>query len=62
MVVRDILLPERDVVRRDGDDDPSGGVLDRSPDVFVLGQASHEPRHALHFEGAPRVRWGVVRD
>ncbi|EOS98293.2 membrane protein [Streptomyces noursei CCRC 11814] len=62
VVVRDILLPERDVVRRDGDDDPSGGVLDRSPDVFVLGQASHEPRHALHFEGAPRVRWGVVRD
>ncbi|MGW5822014.1 glycosyltransferase family 87 protein [Streptomyces noursei] len=62
VVVRDILLPERDVVRRDGDDDPSGGVLDRSPDVFVLGQASHKPRHALHFEGAPRVRWGVVRD
>ncbi|MER7984916.1 glycosyltransferase 87 family protein [Streptomyces noursei] len=62
VVVRDILLPERDVVRRDGDDDPSGGVLDRSPDVFVLGQASHEPRHALHFEGVSRVRWGVVRD
>ncbi|MCK7623370.1 glycosyltransferase 87 family protein [Streptomyces sp. RS10V-4] len=63
VVVRDILLPERDPVRRDGDDDPSGGVLDRRPDVFVLGRAHHAPpRHAVHFEGAPRVRWGVARD
>ncbi|MEK2474672.1 MULTISPECIES: glycosyltransferase family 87 protein [Streptomyces] len=62
VVVRDILLPERDVVRRDGDDDPSGGVLDRRPDVFVLGQAHRAPRHAVHFEGAPRVSWGAVRD
>ncbi|BDH16335.1 glycosyltransferase family 87 protein [Streptomyces hygroscopicus] len=62
VVVRDILMPERDVVRRDGDDDPSGGVLDRSPDVFVLGRAHHRPRHAVHFEGAPQVRWGVVRE
>ncbi|UQA94263.1 glycosyltransferase family 87 protein [Streptomyces halobius] len=62
VVVRDILMPERDVVRRDGDDDPSGGVLDRRPDVFVFGRPYHEPRHALHFEGQPRVRWGVVRD
>ncbi|WP_369357640.1 glycosyltransferase family 87 protein [Streptomyces sp. cg2] len=62
VVVRDILLPERDVVRRDGDDDPSGGVLDRSRDVFVLGRAHHVPRHAVHFEAAPRVRWGIARD
>ncbi|WP_406210342.1 glycosyltransferase family 87 protein [Streptomyces decoyicus] len=62
VVVRDILMPERDVVRRDGDDDPSGGVLDRSPDVFVLGRAHHRPRHAVHFEGAPQVRWGAVRE
>ncbi|MFF8786625.1 glycosyltransferase family 87 protein [Streptomyces sp. NPDC015125] len=62
VVVRDILLPERDVVRRDGDDDPSGGVLDRSPDVFVLGRAYHRPRHAVQFEGAPQVRWGAVRE
>ncbi|MER6048510.1 glycosyltransferase 87 family protein [Streptomyces sp. NPDC001793] len=62
VVVRDILLPERDVVRRDGDDDPSGGVLDRSRDVFVLGRAHHAPRHAVHFEAAPRVRWGIARD
>ncbi|KUL45867.1 hypothetical protein ADL22_11910 [Streptomyces sp. NRRL F-4489] len=63
VVVRDILLPERDTVRRSGDDDPSGGVLDRSADVFVLGRARHAlPRHAVRFEGAPRVRWGVARD
>ncbi|KIZ19374.1 glycosyltransferase family 87 protein [Streptomyces natalensis] len=61
VVVRDILMPERDVVRRDGDDDPSGGVLDRATDVFVLGQAATSPRHAAHFEGAPMVRWGAVR-
>jgi len=31
-VVRDVLRPERDVVRRDGVDDPAGGVLDGAPD------------------------------
>ncbi|MGA4947473.1 glycosyltransferase family 87 protein [Streptomyces lydicamycinicus] len=62
LVVRDILMPERDVARRDGDDDPSGGVLDRSPDVFVLGRAYHPPRHAVQFQATPQVRWGVVRD
>ncbi|MFE7317797.1 glycosyltransferase family 87 protein [Streptomyces sp. NPDC057555] len=63
VVVRDILMPERDVVRRDGDDDPSGGVLDRSADVFVLGREQHEPRNAVHFERTtPRLHWGVVRD
>ncbi|MFD7662546.1 glycosyltransferase family 87 protein [Streptomyces sp. NPDC059788] len=62
VVVRDVLLPERDVVRRDGDDDPSGGVLDHAPDVFVLGRARHLPRHAVQFEGASQVRWGVARD
>ncbi|WKX71517.1 glycosyltransferase family 87 protein [Streptomyces sp. XD-27] len=39
VVVRDALMPQRDVVRRDGSDDPSGGVLDQAPDVFVLGAA-----------------------
>ncbi|MFI8241023.1 glycosyltransferase family 87 protein [Streptomyces sp. NPDC085866] len=57
VVVRDILMPERDVVRRSGDDDPSGGVLDGAEDVFVLGAAAHPPRHAAHFD-APRVDWG----
>jgi uncharacterized membrane protein len=57
VVVRDILMPERDVVRRAGDDDPSGGVLDGAEDVFVLGAAAHPPRHAAHFD-APQVEWG----
>ncbi|MFF4752345.1 glycosyltransferase family 87 protein [Streptomyces sp. NPDC002514] len=58
MIVRDILMPERDVVRRSGDDDPSGGVLDGAEDVFVLGIAARPPRHAVHFD-APQVEWGV---
>lgn len=62
MVVRDILLPERDAVRRDGEDDPSGGVLDGAQDVFVLGQAAHPPEHAAHAVRGPRVEWGVVRE
>jgi uncharacterized membrane protein len=32
LVFRDILRPEHDVVRRDGVDDPAGGVLDQAPD------------------------------
>ncbi|SEN42911.1 glycosyltransferase family 87 protein [Actinacidiphila rubida] len=48
MVVRDILLPQHDVVRQDGADDPAGGVLDGAQDVFVLGAAPHEPKHAAH--------------
>jgi hypothetical protein len=31
-VLRDVLRPEHDVVRRDGVDDPAGGVLDGAPD------------------------------
>jgi uncharacterized membrane protein len=62
VIVRDILLPERDVVRQDGDDDPSGGVLDRRPDVFVLGRSHDAPRHAAHYESRPQVRWGAVRE
>ncbi|MDX3747206.1 glycosyltransferase family 87 protein [Streptomyces sp. AK08-02] len=61
VVVRDILMPERDVVRRAGDDDPSGGVLDGAEDVFVLGSAAHPPQHAAHFDG-PQVEWGSRRD
>jgi uncharacterized membrane protein len=57
VVVRDIYMPERDVVRRAGDDDPSGGVLDGAEDVFVLGPAAHPPRHAVYFDG-PQVEWG----
>ncbi|MFF2849990.1 glycosyltransferase family 87 protein [Streptomyces sp. NPDC058001] len=58
VVVRDILMPERDVVRRAGDDDPSGGVLDGAPDVVVFGRADYPPRHAGYYEG-PYVQWGT---
>ncbi|MET7763501.1 glycosyltransferase 87 family protein [Streptomyces sp. NPDC005355] len=58
LVVRDVLMPERDPVRRDGADDPSGGVLDQAPDVFVLGEA----RRAARYEGAAQVDWGVGRE
>ncbi|MFJ4619617.1 glycosyltransferase family 87 protein [Streptomyces sp. NPDC088812] len=57
VVVRDILMPERDVVRQAGDDDPSGGVLDGADDVFALGAAARAHRHAAHFDG-PQVEWG----
>ncbi|MGI5444438.1 glycosyltransferase family 87 protein [Streptomyces sp. CA-243310] len=57
VVVRDILLPERDVVRRDGSDDPSGGVLDRAEDVFVLSDGARAPHKATPSEGQ-RVDWG----
>jgi uncharacterized membrane protein len=39
LVVRDILQPERDVVRTGGADDPAGGVLSGAGDVFVLRRA-----------------------
>ncbi|GHB65909.1 membrane protein [Streptomyces cirratus] len=58
VVVRDILLPERDVVRRDGSDDPSGGVLDGARDVFTLSNAARAPHDATPPE-AQRVEWGT---
>jgi len=61
VVVRDIWFPEHDPARTDGSDDPSGGVLDGAEDVFVLGSASHEGRHAAaHYEdGEAPAEWGV---
>jgi len=38
LVVRDVLQPSHDVVRRGGVDDPAGGVLDGVADVFVLAR------------------------
>ncbi|MEU4548918.1 glycosyltransferase family 87 protein [Nonomuraea dietziae] len=35
-VVRDILRPDKDVVRQEGIDDQGGGVFDRAPDRFSL--------------------------
>ncbi|GAA2269708.1 membrane protein [Streptomyces ruber] len=59
VVVRDIYMPERDVVRRAGDDDPAGGVLDGAKDVFVLGRAAvpHPVPQETH-PGGPPVEWG----
>ncbi|MFP5220524.1 MAG: glycosyltransferase family 87 protein [Actinomycetes bacterium] len=39
LVVRDVLRPEHDVVRRDGVDDPAGGVLDGAPDRRAVHDA-----------------------
>jgi uncharacterized membrane protein len=36
LVIREIYRPELDLVRRSGDDDPSGGFLDGAPDRFVF--------------------------
>ena len=39
-VVRDIIYPERDVVRAHGTDDPAGGILDGAQDRFRLRLSS----------------------
>ena len=39
LVVRDILRPAHDPVRRGGLDDPTGGVLDGAPTPLVAGWA-----------------------
>ncbi|WAP57114.1 glycosyltransferase family 87 protein [Streptomyces sp. S465] len=59
LVVRDALVPERDPVRQDGSDDPGGGVLDRAPDAFVLGEARRASRYD---DGVVLVDWGVHRE
>ncbi|WP_306325377.1 glycosyltransferase family 87 protein [Streptomyces venezuelae] len=60
MVVRDILTPEKDPVRQDGADDPSGGVLDGAEDRVVAGRAAHPARHAAAaLEDGVRVEWGT---
>ncbi|MDT0378953.1 glycosyltransferase 87 family protein [Streptomyces sp. DSM 42041] len=58
MVVRDVLRPEHDPVRRDGSDDPSGGPLDHAPDRFVLGRRARSARTPAPFENS-LVRWGT---
>lgn len=35
-IVRDIIYPERDLVRAHGQDDPAGGVLDKAEDRFRI--------------------------
>ncbi|MEU3696365.1 glycosyltransferase 87 family protein [Streptomyces griseoviridis] len=60
MVVRDVLLPDRDPVRRSGEDDPSGGVLDGAEDVFALGRGARPSWPAEDHDG-PQVKWGAGR-
>ncbi|SCG60352.1 glycosyltransferase family 87 protein [Micromonospora coxensis] len=43
LVIRDILHPERDAVRRTYADDPDGGVLDGAPDVPWLADRRNRP-------------------
>ncbi|MBW5421957.1 hypothetical protein GKQ77_10310, partial [Streptomyces sp. BG9H] len=62
VVVCDILMPERDVVRRGGDDDPSGGVLDGAEDSFVLGAGAHSGRAVAHSAEGPVVKWGSATE
>ena len=38
LVVRDVLRPAYDVVRRGGVDDPAGGVVDGAPDRWTAGR------------------------
>jgi uncharacterized membrane protein len=40
LIVRDVLVPRGDIVRRDGVDDPAGGVLDGAPDAGMRAQAA----------------------
>jgi hypothetical protein len=47
LIVIDIVRPDRDVVRLDGDDDPAGGVLDGAPDIFTKRIDDVEPAPAL---------------
>ncbi|MCR8942404.1 glycosyltransferase 87 family protein [Streptomyces sp. OUCMDZ-4982] len=63
LVVRDILRPEKDPVRRDGSDDPSGGVLDGAPDAFVLApDARASGQHQARTVTETQVEWGVARE
>ncbi len=47
LVVRDVLRPEHDVVRRDGVDDPAGGPLDGAPDRFSLRRRSPQTKASV---------------
>jgi hypothetical protein len=47
LIVRDILRPEHDVVRRDGADDPAGGVLDGASDRLTLSALRRRVREPV---------------
>jgi len=52
-VVRDIIDPERDVVRARGSDDPAGGVLDHAEDRFRISLPWLAGRGRASRAGAP---------
>lgn len=60
VVVRDILRPDRDPVRRDGSDDPSGGVLDGAPDTVVIRHPAPHAGNTAPAAQGPRVEWGTA--
>ena len=67
LVVREILRPDKDVVRADGiDDDPAGGVLDHAPDrsprpvVESAGGGRHLPRIAGGSVDVEPSRWWAL--
>ncbi|MGK5533132.1 glycosyltransferase family 87 protein [Streptomyces sp. URMC 129] len=62
LVVRDVLRPEHDVVRRDGSDDPGGGVLDGAADVVTLRRkppAAPAPAAFVDWGTSPRPPAGA---
>jgi uncharacterized membrane protein len=62
LVIRDILRPERDIVRASGDDDPAGGVLDRAPDREYPAGSWLRPRSASSTSPAPPGGDGIDVD
>ena len=53
LVIRDVLRPDRDLVRMAGDDDPSGGVLENAPDRWTIPSL---PTLFARLRGRPKVR------
>jgi uncharacterized membrane protein len=61
LVIREILKPELDVVRRTYDDDPDGGVLDGAPDVAWLPfRSRREKAGSIGWAGASGPPTGTV--
>ncbi len=56
-VIYEIYRPDRDLVRRGGDDDPTGGVLDGAPDVMRLRSPLGPVGPSAHSELLTLVSW-----
>ena len=67
-VVREVQRPADDLIRMAGDDDPSGGVFENAPDVFVLPSIvklwndRKAPDHVVEGELVPVGSGPVDRD